>query len=55
MNDDITVNYNRAVVEIANALANERGEDMRVTHVNDARRILWPCLSDEDKGRLVMR
>lgn len=53
--EPITIDYREAVRAVAEELAARHDMTPQLFHANDARRILWPLLSDEDQARLVMR
>lgn len=52
---EITVNYEALRKQIAEALAARDGEETRIKHYNEASGVIWPVLTDEARGQLVLR
>lgn len=50
--DELYENAKRVIAEL---IARERGEELKVTHFNDATKALWPLLSDETRTKRVLR
>lgn len=47
--------YEDTKLAVAKLIARERGEDLKVTHYNDAAKALWQVLNDDTRGALIFR
>lgn len=47
--------YEDVRVAVAELIARERDEAVKVSHYNEAAKLLWPILNQETQGTLILR